>query len=268
MHAFLIVSKNKQTALDYTLGECKKNQVDKFDIDILTFEKAVGIEDVRNVQKKLFLKPIKSKTKAVILDGTSGLTTEAQNALLKVLEEPPASTIIYIISGNKELLLPTILSRCKIIDLKDKSFELSKQEITQYLNILISLTSNGVGERLRLAQDLTKNKEKIIPELEKMIIVARQEVIKQIMENDKGNIFPSSFWGVPLSGTTPESPTAIRDSGQVLRPRAQDRGARMTDYEMVSKYLNILISLQKTYTILKTTNVNQRLTLENLFLNL
>ena len=138
MHSFLIVSKNKKNALDYVMEECRKNQIDKFDINLLAFEKAIGIEDVRNFQKKIILKPIKSKTKAVILDGSNGITMEAQNALLKILEEPPANTIIYITCPNKELLLPTILSRCKIIELKDKDPELPKEEITQYLSILIS----------------------------------------------------------------------------------------------------------------------------------
>jgi hypothetical protein len=245
MHSFLIVSKNPKTAIDYALKLCKDNSIDKIDIDINAFEKKVGVEDVKNLKKKIILKPIKSKTKAVILDGANGITIEAQNALLKLLEEPPPNTIIYITTLNKELLLPTILSRCKIIDLKDNSSELSKQELSQYLNILISLSTIGVGEKLKLAQDIAKNKEDIIPWLEKMIVVARSVLL-------------SSFWGAPLSGATPESPMALRDSGQ----------ARMTDYEMVSQYLNILVSLNKTHVILKTTNVSPRLALENLFLNL
>lgn len=63
MHSFLIVSKNKKAALDFMLLECKKNQTDKFDISLLTFEKAIGIEDIRYFQKKIYLKPIKVKRK-------------------------------------------------------------------------------------------------------------------------------------------------------------------------------------------------------------
>jgi len=260
MHSFLIVSKNKKAALDFMLLECKKNQTDKFDISLLTFEKAIGIEDIRYFQKKIYLKPIKSKTKAIILEAYNGITIPAQNALLKVLEEPPVNTIIYIISASKELLLPTILSRCKIIELKDKSFELLEQETTHYLNILISLCQKPIGEKLKLAQDITKNKGDASTWLEKMIIVAREELIKQILT--------SSFWGVPTEvGTTPESPTAIRDSGQDGY-QTVTRQPRMTDYEIASQYLNTLISLNKTYTIIKTANANQRLVLENLFLNL
>jgi DNA polymerase III delta prime subunit len=248
MHSFLVCSKNKQTALEYALAECKKNKIDKFDISLLSFEKSIGIEDVRNFQKKLILKPFKSKEKAVILESFNGITIEAQNALLKLLEEPPQHTIIYVTAQNKELMLPTILSRCKIVDLKDKNYELSKKESAQYLNILISLSTIGVGKKLKLAQDIAKNKDDIIPELEKMIIVARSVLL-------------SSFWGAPLSGATPESLRTFHDK--------EDSGqARMTASEIKSYYLKLLVSLQKTHTILKTTNVSPRLALENLFLNL
>jgi len=223
MHSFLIVSKNKDVAVNYVKVECRKNQIDKFDILLFTFQKAIGIEDVRNCQKKIFLKPIKSKTKAIILDSYTGITISAQNALLKLLEEPPANTIIYIISASKELFLPTILSRCKVIELKNASSKLPNEDRTQYFDLLISLSEKPIGGKLKLAQDVAKNKDDVILTLEKMIIAARQKLIEQICHDDN---------------------TAI------------------------SQYLNILISLNKTYTILKTTNVNQRLALENLFLNL
>jgi len=224
MHSFLIVSKNRQTAIDYAFGLCKKNQIDKFDSGLLTFEKAIGIEDIRNFLKQVILKPIRSKTKAVVLDGSKGLTTEAQNALLKILEVPPDNTIIYITVPNKNLVLPTVLSRCKIIELKDKSIDLSKQETTQYLNILVSLPSSGIGEKLKLAQDIAKNKDEVIPWLERIILVARKVLIENIKNKN--------------------------------------------DPYLISQYLNILVSINKTHVILKTTNVNPRLALENLFLNL
>lgn len=221
MHSFIIVSKNKETALDFANSECKKNQIDKFDVALFTFQKAIGIEDIRNFQKKIYLKPIKSKEKAITIEAYNGITISAQNALLKILEEPPFNTIIYITIQNKNLLLPTILSRCKIIEFKDKSFELSQQETTDYLNILISLPQKPIGEKLLLAQDVTKNKGDAVRWLEKMIIVTRQ----QLLETQSKKL-------------------------------------------STSQYLNILKSLQNTHTILSTTNANQRLALEILFLNL
>lgn len=256
MHSFLIVSKNKKNALDYVIGECKKNQIDKFDINILTFEKTIGIENIRNLQKQVILKPIKSKIKAVILDGSHGLTIEAQNALLKILEEPPANTIMYITIPSKDLMLPTILSRCKVIELKVKDPELSKEENTQYLNVLISLLSSGVGNRLKLAQDIAKNKDEAIPWLEKMIIVGREQMINYVYHPERSRVRRGE-----VEGSTHASKN-LKGSFAPSSDRAQD------DNYLVSQYLNILISLQKTYTVLKTTNVNPRFTLENLFLNI
>ena len=224
MRSFVISSKNKKASLEFVVSECKKNKIDKLDATFLSFEKTVGIENVRQIQKKLFLKPIKGRAKAVILDSFNGITIEAQNALLKMLEEPPPHTIIYLIISSKEHLLPTILSRCKIVELKDKLDNLSEEETSQYLNLLISLPQKSVGEKLKLAQDITKNKDEVIPWLEKMVVVARQKLIEDEIKNENNTL--------------------------------------------ISKYLNILISLNKTYTVLKTTNVNQRLALENLFLNL
>ncbi len=235
MHSFIVVSKNKEAALNYVKVECKKNQIDKFDVALFTFQKAIGIEDIRNCQKKIFLKPIKSKIKAIILEAYNGITTPAQNALLKLLEEPPANTIIYIISANKELFLPTILSRCKVIELKDKSFEQSEQEVAQYLNLLISFPQKPIGERLKLAQDISKNKDEVSLWLEEMIIVARKKLTDSIYHSGKTK---RSF------------------------ANAQD------DNLQTAQCLNILKSLQKAHTIISTTNANQRLVLENLFLNL
>lgn len=216
MHSFLIASTNKKTASDYINDFCNKEKIDPIDINLQIFEKAMGIPDVRNIQKNILLKPFKGKTKAVIIQAYEGITTEAQNSLLKVLEEPPANTIIIISVPNKELLLPTILSRCKVIALNDDQQTLSNEEITQLHNYLITIFQSGVGKRLKIAQDISKNKEEAVLWLEKMSIFLRTKLIE--------------------------------------------------NYED-SKYLNFLKSLQKTYTIIKSTNVNQRIALETLFLS-
>lgn len=234
MQSILLVSKNRKITKEYIDKLSNNEGVDRIDIDINYFEKTVGIEDVRTIQKKILFRPFRGRTKVVVIEAYEGITIESQNALLKILEEPPNNTIIVINVAKIDLILPTILSRCKIIDLKDKSLELSKQEVAQYLNLLVSLPSSGIGDRLKLAQDIAKNKDEITTELEKMIIIARKTLIESICHSD------------------PE-----------LTKREESH-----DSATVFQYLNILISLQKTYILLKTTNVNQRLALENLFLNI
>ena len=109
MQSFLIVTKNKDEAALYVSEFLEKLKIDPLDINLQTFEKAVGIEDVRKIQKATLLKPFKGKTKAVVIDTYEDITLEAQNALLKILEEPPANTIILLTTAKKELILPTII---------------------------------------------------------------------------------------------------------------------------------------------------------------
>lgn len=215
MHSLLVIAKDKNVSAVYISNLLKEKEVHALDINREAYEKAVGIEDVRNIRKSTFLKPFKSKTKAVVIEAYEGITTEAQNSLLKILEEPPANTIIIIITPNKELLLPTILSRCKIIELKEEKMDISSND-TSKLNDYLNVLFNGrVGNKLKLAQDIAKSKE-ADTWLEKMAVFVRQKLI--------------------------ENPEEV-------------------------KYLNFLRALQKTYAIIKSTNVNQRIALENLFLS-
>ena len=61
------------------------------------------------------IKPYKYKYKIFIVENADNMTVQAQNALLKTIEEPPAYGIIILISTNYEQFLPTIISRCSLI---------------------------------------------------------------------------------------------------------------------------------------------------------
>lgn len=75
---------------------------------------SISIDQIRDLKKHIFEKPLKAKYKFVIIENAQKLTIEAQNALLKVLEEPPNSAIIVMEAESKQGLLPTILSRVVI----------------------------------------------------------------------------------------------------------------------------------------------------------
>jgi len=261
MQSSLVVSKEKDKASSHISNFLKKEGVDPIDINLYIFEKAVGIEDVRNIQKKTILRPFRGKTKAVVLETYEGITTEAQNALLKVLEEPPANTLIIISTAKKELILPTILSRCKIIELNGERQTLSEEENNQYFNVLMSLSENGTGYRLKLAQDITKDKNEAILWLEKMIITARQQLLQTC--NKSSTFFLRGI--EPTQKKKPPNPhSKLRGFKEVLDKKFSTFNSQLS----TPRCLNILVSLNKTYTVLKTTNVNPRLALENLFLSL
>lgn len=71
-----------------------------------------GIDDIRNLREKVKLAPTQLKNKVYIIDEVHMLTTEAFNALLKTLEEPPANTIFILCTTAPEKLPATIISRC------------------------------------------------------------------------------------------------------------------------------------------------------------
>ncbi|MBU0571065.1 MAG: DNA polymerase III subunit delta' [Candidatus Omnitrophica bacterium] len=74
--------------------------------------KRIRIGEIRKAKDMLSLKPYESSVSACVIEDAHLLTREAANALLKVLEEPPGRALVVLISGKRELLLPTVISRC------------------------------------------------------------------------------------------------------------------------------------------------------------
>lgn len=90
------------------------------DIFIIENEKKnLSITDVReNIIKNLGTKPFRHKYKIFIIKNSDLMTIQAQNALLKTMEEPPSFVIFILLSNNYNNFLPTVLSRCVLIKLK------------------------------------------------------------------------------------------------------------------------------------------------------
>lgn len=185
MTSFIVVSTDKTKRDEYINTFCKEKKIDTFDRTTLTLEtsikqntQSIGIEDIKYMQKKIFLKPIKSEQKAIIIDEAELLTIEAQNALLKILEEPPEHTLLILSTTTKETLLPTILSRCKIVQLEEKQTKLSEKEQEGLQTFLEALPEMGIGERLKKAETLAKDKDKAIEYITKLILVAREYLLQ------------------------------------------------------------------------------------------
>lgn len=148
-------------------------KINKFDIDIREFEKDLGIEEVRNLQKNIYLRPGHGQLKAVILVLQKEATVEAQNSMLKLLEEPPASCLIYIVVGNHRFLLPTILSRAKVIEPSGKQTK-NPDGLGEVLRI------QTPGDALELAQKISADKNTAIEWLEATILAARELMLGKL----------------------------------------------------------------------------------------
>ncbi|EKD96471.1 MAG: hypothetical protein ACD_24C00032G0002 [uncultured bacterium] len=146
------------------------------DIKIVKTEddkKSIGIDEIREVIKFLSNKPFSHKCKVVVITEAHYMTREAQNALLKILEEPPIYATLILLAKTEESVLPTILSRCRKISLK-REMKIGLVGETPNIPSFLDLLNQSTGERLEWASETAKmDKKEIIDYLEKLIIDGR-----------------------------------------------------------------------------------------------
>lgn len=169
MQSLLLVHKNRDIIQQEILFLCEKEHIVNFDRIILDQKETVGIEAIRTFQKPLFLTPLKGEKKMGIIYNADMMTVDAQNALLKTLEEPPPHCMLILAAQDVQSFLPTILSRVTIRYIEKK---LQEPESSQ-----INFPSLSIGEKLTLAQNLAKNKEEAILFLENYILYVRNQLI-------------------------------------------------------------------------------------------
>lgn len=122
----------------------------------------LGITEARKVKEHFSFKPYSAKGRVAVLEDAPSLTTEAQNALLKTLEELPKEAILILGADSDANLLPTILSRCQIIRLDNPvSRSIPEFELTKDIEKLLSAS---IEERFGVIEKL-KNKEAFLDAL-------------------------------------------------------------------------------------------------------
>lgn len=187
MTSFLVVSPLESQRSDYIKTLLTKNAIHLLDTTIVNKQtsdkttQSIGIEEIQSVKQKIFFKPLKGKTKALIIEDAHFLTIEAQNALLKLLEEPPEHTIIVLTTDSQDLLIPTILSRCSIIAFTNKAQPaFTDEEKKQYSEFLISLSNSSLSQKLKTAETLSKNRDQGIQYITEIILFIREELLTLI----------------------------------------------------------------------------------------
>lgn len=158
---------------------------------------SIKIAQIRNLQSDIVIKPHK-KYKIYIIDKAEKMTVEAQNALLKTLEEPPEYAIIILVTNNKEGLLQTIRSRCEIVKFTPIPFiEIKNYLINQGIepnraNLLSSFSRGSMKKALELASsnefyEMKENVQKYIETILSKNMVEILDIPTQI-EQYKGEI--------------------------------------------------------------------------------
>ena len=155
----------------------------------------IKIEQIRKITEKVIEKPIISARKVYIINDAEKMTKDAQNCLLKTLEEPPEFITIILISSNENAILNTIKSRCIKIKFKNISDEMLSKfatEIIGYNNLTENLLKS-FGGSIGKAIKLKENSEKYL-EIENLIKdLSKKDIIDIILNAkiiyDKENIY-------------------------------------------------------------------------------
>ncbi len=152
--------------------------------------KTIKIEQIRYMQQKILEKPIISTKKVYIVNDCDKMTKEAQNCLLKTLEEPPEYAVLLLITNNESKLLNTIKSRC----IKMAFQPISEETIQKWLKetqatTLIKACEGSIGKLMKMQeqQEIYQQVEEIISHMKEqsLLQVWRQA---EILYKQKDNI--------------------------------------------------------------------------------
>lgn len=115
--SYLLTGASKNDRLKFA-REMAQSQSSKFDTKEVNTAEERGIEAAKTIIQSSASQPFQGHLSSIIVAEANNLTPEAQNALLKTLEEPPEKTQIILTAPNSDSLLPTVVSRCQEIRLE------------------------------------------------------------------------------------------------------------------------------------------------------
>lgn len=254
-----------------------KNQPD---IIYVSHEKpnTISVDDIRTqVNNDVAIKPYSSKYKVYIINEAEKMTPQAQNAILKTLEEPPAYAVILLLVSNMNSLLPTILSRCVTLNMRPVRDELIRKFLMEELqvpdykaNVCVGFARGNVGKAKLLAssEEFENIKAEALSLLKYIKDMEMQEIvaaIKKINEykleiQDYFDIIAIWYRDVLLFKATMDANQLIfRDEIQTLR-----KIAARCSYEGIEKVIQALSTAKKRM----EANVNFDLLMELLLLEI
>lgn len=241
---------------------------------------SIGVDDIRyGINETIHVKPYSSPYKIYIIQEAEKMTVQAQNALLKTIEEPPAYAVIILLTSSMDVMLPTINSRCVTLNMKP----VSDDEMRKYLmhdlkvpdyraEICIAFARGNVGRAKALAssEDFDKIRSaslSLLKNIYDMEIVEIMNVIKQFSGkdysfdvNDYLDIMSVWYRDVLLFKATHDmNHLVFRDEIQAIR-----KVATRSEYEGIEEVIH---ALEKAKSRLDS-NVNFELTMELLLLTI
>ena len=250
------------------------------DIIRVTHEKpnSISVDDIREqVNNTIMIKPYQGPYKVYIIDHADMMTPQAQNALLKTIEEPPQYAVIMLLVENAEILLPTINSRCVMLRLryiKDvliKKYLMENLKVPDYKADLCTAFAQGnMGHAIMLAnsEHFNEIREEAVQmlrnihemELSEIIETVNRITVYKVEISDYLDIIMVWYRDVLLYKATRDIETVVfKDQINYIKEQAKN-----SSYEGIQL---ILSSFERAKSRLKA-NVNFELTMELLFLTI
>ena len=262
-------------------GSCKKALSGNHpDIIRVVHEKpnTISVDDIREqVNADVAVKPYGSAHKVYIINEAEKMTAQAQNALLKTLEEPPEYVVILLLTSNVNSLLPTILSRSVALNMKPVPDELVKQYLCGQLHVpdyqaevCAAFARGNIGKAKALAssEDFEQIKAealsllKYIQDMDLNEIVAAVKKITEYKLEINDYLDICAIWyrdALLFKATNDVNHLIFREELQTLRKTAQ-----RSSYEGIENIIEALDTAKKRL----DSNVNFELVMELLMLNI
>ncbi len=242
----------KTIALDFLSSIFNSKPKKHPDFILIEPEKGkIKIDQIRNLSKRISLKPIRSDSFGVIVDKAHLMNREAQNCFLKTLEEPQSNSLIILVTEHPKFLLPTITSRCE----KVKFYPVPRKEIKNYLeekNVvgskaeeILDISLGRPGKAINFLEDPEKLKE-------------RKKIIKEFKEIIKAPLGDRFDFVKKLSKK--ENLKEIL----IVWLSCLRKGLLKNDGQKVLQLKEILNSIEKTIYLISNTNTSRKLALEAL----
>ena len=120
-------------------------------------KKNIAVSQIRELREEAYIKPHKAQKRVFIIDYAETLNSQSQNALLKILEEPPKTVMFILIVPNKAVLLDTIISRCVILSLNAPEYSVGFEFVKSInkkddsaISQALKSSQNNIGKALKL----------------------------------------------------------------------------------------------------------------------
>ncbi len=238
----------------------------------------ITVDEIREqVNNDIVIKPYSSKYKIYIIADGDMMNVQAQNALLKTIEEPPEYAVIMILTENADTLLPTIRSRCVMLKLRNIKDQLVKKYLTEHMeipdykaDICVAFAQGNMGKAISLAtsehfNEIKEEAVKLLRNIDGMQADELAEAVKKCSEfkmdiTDYLDIIAVWYRDVLIYKATKSVDRVVfSDQMRPIRERASK-----SSYEGLEL---ILEAIEKAKARLKS-NVNFELTMELLLLTI